>query len=894
MNITQIEANLSKIGRHISQNSFIYDLLLAYGLPKASITRLRSGNLNLSKNEDEIFWKKQLFFKVELNDDLHEFIDAITKGSELVKHNPRFVIVTDWETLLAADIRTNEKLDIPIKEIAKYYDFFLPWAGLEKTQHQGENPADIKAAERMVKFFDEIKKDNQKKSSEFIHSLNVFLSRLLFCFFAEDTTIFGKNQFTNAIGSHTHSDGEDLSQYLDKLFEVLNTENKHRKKLPAFLEAFPYVNGGLFKGSHKAPKFTRRSRQSILDCGELDWAAINPDIFGSMIQAVVRGDEDDDNTKHYTSVPNIMKVIGPLFLHELYTEFGAAKSNKNKLKALLYRIQKIKIFDPACGSGNFLIIAYKVLRKLEMRIIKAGDMLEFSGISLSNFYGIEIDDFAHEIAMLSLWLAEHQMNMEFFKEFGKTNATLPLKQAGYIVHGNATRLDWEKVCPKVKGDETYILGNPPYASFNDRNEEQKLDMEQALSGIGKIKRLDYIGCWFVKASDYIRNSHSKYAFVSTNSICQGEQPGLLWPVIFLKDQEINFAHNSFVWANNAKGKASVICVIVGVQNKAIGQKTIYTDNMIKKVKSISPYLIHAGQTVMQQRNIPISDFPEMALGSSGIDGGHLILSAEERNQFIKSDSRSEKFIKLFVGGQDFLDSKQRYCLWIEDYEITEALKIKSIKDRVDKCRKFRLTAGRDAKKAADVPHRFVYRKYQNSDAVILPMTSSERRKYIPVGFLKRGAVPSNGVFVIYSPDPYIFGIMSSAMHMSWVRITSGRLKNDFRYSVNLTYNNFPFPTVSSDKKHQIIQSALRVLEVRERYSEKTLAELYDPDNMPKDLRETHHQLDLAIEGCYRSRPFGSDEERLEYLFNLYEAMLVEDANKGGLFAAPQKPAKRKK
>ena len=877
MNIAQIENNLQKLIKSFSKKTFIYDLLLAYGLPKASITRLKKGNLNLSKVDGEISWKKKVFFKEVFKQDLHV---AISELANDIKHDQRFVIVTDYKTFLAIDTKTQDKLDIELKALPKHYDFFLPWAGMEKAQHQNENPADVKAAEKMAKLFYEIKKDNSNDSTEFIHGLNVFLSRLLFCFFAEDTNIFEDGQFTNAIASHTQADGSDLNSYLDKLFKVLNTHEKDRKNLPAYLNAFPYVNGGLFKQRLQAPTFTRRSRQAIIDSGELDWSAINPDIFGSMMQAVITPEHRGGLGMHYTSVPNIMKVIEPLFLNDLKEAFEKAKGNQKKRNELLRRLRSIKIFDPACGSGNFLIIAYKELRRLEMEIFKESSALHFSGISLEQFYGIELDDFTHEIAQLSLWLAEHQMNVEFLKKFGRTNPTLPLKEAGNIVHGNACRIDWETVCLKKKGDEIYILGNPPYLGFQERNKAQKSDMDFVFKEQGNVKRLDYIGCWFKKATDFIKGfEHCKYAFVSTNSICQGEQVSLIWPFIFNYEQEIFFAYQSFHWGNNAKNKAGVTCIISGVQNIQSTQKIICEGSRIKHVRNISPYLIEGNNVVVYQRNDSIANFPVAILGSSGIDGGHLVLTPEEREQFINEDSRSEKFIKRFVGGGDFLNGVERYCLWIDDDKAIEATSIKNINSRINACREFRMTAGRDAKKAADVPHRFFYRKHKDSEAIVFPMTSSGRREYLPAGYSTDNAIISNGAFVIYQSKPFLFGIISSRIHCLWMSITSARMRNDYRYSVKLTYNNFPFPPISDQRKEEITQCVLRILEEREKHSEKTLAQLYDPDKMPEGLREAHRLNDLAVERCYRSKPFGSDEERLKYLFKLYEKMIAAEQEK---------------
>lgn len=514
MTITQIEKNVQILVSKFSQETFIYDLLLAYGTPKASISRLQNGNLNLSKVPGVVNWKKKVLFKEVFGQDLHQ---ALTDLKSQAVNDQRFVIVTDYTVLLAWDTKTADTLQMEILDLPKHLDFFLPWAGMEKAQYALENPADVKAAEKMARLYDEIRKDNPDTTPEFVHGLNVFLSRLLFCFFAEDTNIFKDKQFTGAISSHTQADGSDLNAYLDRLFEVLNTSNAERSDLPNYLSDFPYVNGGLFRHKHPSPIFTRRSRQVIIDSGELDWSAINPDIFGSMIQAVVSPEHRGGLGMHYTSAPNIMKVIEPLFLTDLYKEFLAAKGNVKKLNELLNRLSKIRIFDPACGSGNFLIISYKELRKLEILILKekaklAGKSgsgnLNFGGdydsqISLSNFYGIELDDFAHEIAQLSLWLAEHQMNVEFFKEFGQTSPTLPLKESGNIVRGNACRIDWENVCPKSPDSEIYILGNPPYLGARMQNKQQKEDLKQVFGKYTDAKKLDYIVCWFVKASEFI-------------------------------------------------------------------------------------------------------------------------------------------------------------------------------------------------------------------------------------------------------------------------------------------------------------------------------------------------------------------------------------------------------
>ena len=566
---------------------------MAYGLPKAAISRLKQGTYNQSKTDGEIIWKKKLYFKTAAGDDLHGVIDAMKTGSANAKHQPRFLVVTDYTTWLAIDTKTDDSLDIAFKELPNHFDFFLPWAGLEKTQVQSESLADIRAAERMGRLYDIICDNNPADSADERHALNIFLSRLLFCFFAEDTGIFADNQFSNGIASHTAVDGSDLQPYLQKLFQVLSVQE--RDGLPNYLKQFPYVNGGLFQEEYSVPRFTRKARQIIIECGALNWKEINPDIFGSMIQAVVHNDQRGSLGMHYTSVTNIMKVIEPLFLNDLYEELEKADARKQKgerkkeLQRLLSRLRHIRIFDPACGSGNFLIIAYKELCRLEIEIIRrlyGGQRYldggrAWSNIKLTQFYGIEIDDFGQETAKLSLWLAEHQMNMAFKEVFGESKPTLPLTDGGNIVCGNATRIDWQEVCPKEEGADIYILGNPPYLGARNQSKEQKNDVRSVVKNIKGVNSLDYISCWFYKAAYYIFETKNRCGFVTTNSICQGEQVGIFWPHIFNKGIEIDFAHQSFKWTNNAKGNAGVTCMIVGLSYCPTHVKYIYKNGLAR-------------------------------------------------------------------------------------------------------------------------------------------------------------------------------------------------------------------------------------------------------------------------------------------------------------------------
>jgi type I restriction-modification system DNA methylase subunit len=890
MNISQIEKGLSKLIKNFDEETFIYDLLLAYNLPKATITRLQKGTANLSKVDGEVSLKTKLFFKEVFNEDLHL---SITKLSKEIKHNQRFVIVTDYKTLLAKDTKMNVTLDIHIKDLPKNYDFFLPWAGMEKAQLQNENPADIKAAVKMAKLFDEINSDNEDDSPEFKKSLNVFLSRLLFCFFAEDADIFEENQFSNAIASHTQQDGSDLKKYLDKLFEVLNTPENQRVGLPEYLNAFPYVNGGLFAEKHNAPNFSYSSRKAIIESGSLSWADINPDIFGSMFQAVNHADNRGTLGQHFTSVPNIMKVIEPLFLDDLKEEFENARGNNKKLNQLLYRLKSIKIFDPACGSGNFLIIAYKELRRLEMEIFKEMGSLALSEISLNQFYGIELDDFAHEIAILALWLTKHQMNVEFFKEFGRTNPTLPLTDAGNIVQGNACRLNWEEVCPKRENDEIYILGNPPYLGGKSQSKFQKEDMKISFDSIKKIGELDYISCWFYLASKYIENNIS-FAFVTTNSICQGSQVQQLWPNIFNKETDIFFAYKPFKWTNNAKDKAGVVVTILGLKRKRnIKKKYLFDGQHLKSVLNISPYLIEASDLIVTQKLNPLSELPKILTGNSPYDGGNLLLKKEEVSMLLAMNNQNNKFIKKIHGSHDFLNGHSKWCLWIKDENLEEALKIEFIRDRINRTKNFRENGGEVARGLAKKPHKFRYTHQANSNTIIIPRVSSERRKYIPFGFLDKDYIISDSAQAIYDPELNILGMLFSKMHMVWVRVTAGYLGTSIRYSSALCYNTFPFPNVSKQRKEELTQCTLKIIDERLKHSEKTLAQLYDPDKMPEGLKEAHHQNDLAVERCYRSTPFNSDEERLEYLFKLYEKMIQEEKDKDTLFAKEKKTRKRK-
>jgi len=586
-----------------------------------------------------------------------------------------------------------------------------------------------------------------------------------------------------------------------------------------------------------------------------------------------------------------MKVIEPLFLNDLKEDFENARGNNNKLNQLLYRLKNIKIFDPACGSGNFLIIAYKELRRLEMEIFKEMGSLALSEISLNQFYGIELDDFAREIAILALWLTKHQMNVEFFKEFGRTNPTLPLTDAGNIVQGNACRLDWEVVCPKNQNDEVYILGNPPYLGFSQQKSSQKADIKFVWNSSVKI---DYISCWFKKGAEYIQSNNCRIGFVSTNSICQGEQVSALWPSILIGNTQICFCHTSFLWTNNAKSNAGVYCIIIGLDNGLIKRKSINTGTSIRKVSFINPYLTTSNCGYVHKRASVLSDLPKMTLGDMAKDGGFLFLTSEEKEGILRSNPKAHRFIRKLIGAKEFLSGSEKWCLWINDNQVDEAIKIPFIESRLENVKLSRLASTKSAtQKFAKLPHRFVEIRYKEVPKLLIPTVTSSRRNYIPIGFFDDSVVLNAPNNVINDPAPYIFSLIHSTIHMSWVRAIGGRLKTDYRYSATLCYNTFPFPSISKQRKEELTQCTLNIIDERLKYSEKTMAQLYDPDKMPEGLRQAHYQNDLAIERCYRSTPFSNDEERLEYLFKLYEKMIQEEKDKDTLFAKQKKKRKRK-
>ncbi len=887
MDLGQIEENVEALDT-AKGFDFVYDLLAAYGFPKATIARLKKGTDSVAPSATERILRNKLYYRYleawETGEDLHAVIDTAASDDKIAKSKPRFLIVRDQENLVAIDQVTKETLDTPLERLHLHASFFLPWAGIEKTQLEAAHFADIKAAEKMARLYDEIRKVNEFSTDEERHALNVFFSRLLFCFFAEDTGIFKPGQVTTAIGSLTRDDGSDLDAFLDQLFDVLDTPMQDRGELSNYLTSFGYVNGSLFSHRTRVPTFSAKARKIILECAELDWSDINPDIFGSMMQAVVHTDQRAGLGMHYTSVENIMKVLRPLFLDDLEESLAGADDDPRKLVKLHDRISKIKVFDPACGSGNFLVIGYKELRSFEHRILerlrdleadpKGTGLFEVSRISLGSLYGIEIDDFAAEIARLSLWLTKHQIDKQFEALFGSHLQMIPLREAGNIHAANATRVSWEDICRGSGDDEVFVCGNPPYHGGKIQTAEQKADMASYFKGESFSPNMDYISIWFLRGADYVQSTGARVGFVSTNSICQGDHVGLLFPKILKRGVAIAFAHTSFLWSNNARGKAGVDCIILGLALPTALQKPLYSDGTRRLVDHIGPYLRPSrGDTVVVKASKQLSGLPDMVFGSMPRDGGHLVMSRLERDEIVTTSPEAVRFIRRYVGADEFVNGQERFCIWVSDDESAKAAAIPGLAARFDGVR-----AARSASKAgstagfASQPHRFVQRAHRDASAVIVPGVSSERRPYVPIGFLGSDTVISNLASAIYNAEPWLFGLVQSRMHMVWLRAVGGRFRTHPRYSATLVYNTFPVPDLSASDKESLATAAFKVLAVREQYPDRTLAELYDPDKMPLPLRSAHEALDETVDRLYRPAGFASDDERLELLFEMYEDM----------------------
>lgn len=900
----QVTDALEVLGQHgTSTSEFIYELLRIFaGYGDGQVRRIKDGLGNLAKDGETVLIKNLVAYRESavntLDGDcsaMYDIINTMRDDAKIAKHSPRLYITSNGVHVVAYYPKKNDWYENSIELLWRDVTFFEPLAGIEPIQFSEEAEADVKSAELMAKLFDDIRRYNNIRDPQTVHALNVLMSRLLFCFFAEDTGLFPEeNLFTNTLKTHTKEDGSDLGEFIDRAFLAMSTNDSAvLATLPKLYEVFPYVNGGLFRDLYPIPVLSRRARTLIINCGEYNWREINPDIFGSMIQAVVTPAQRAGLGMHYTSVPNIEKVIRPLFLDSLEEEFDAAcaearekmskKTNpdraSHRLRNLLSRLSQIKFFDPACGSGNFLIITYKRLRELEIRIWKAlreitnVAVLPFPNITLTQFYGIELDEYACDTATLSLWLAEHQMNVKFRDAFGVQPDTLPLKPSGQIVCGNACRLDWNVICPHTPDDEVYIMGNPPYLGSSLQDEGQKEDMRIAVGEVCKgYKKLDYIATWFIKAAMYSKDSSASFAFVTTNSITQGEQVPILWPVLYSSGLSISFAYNSFKWSNNAKYNAGVTVAIIGMKT-APHSPTLFCQDKKIQTNHINAYLMAFEDVDITPKTKSISGLQPMIFGSKSSDGGFLILSKEEKEDLIASYPESAIYIKRYVGSDDSINGFERYCIWVEDFQFEEAEKILPLRQRFEGVKNMRLASSKNqTREFASFPYKFTEIRFEDTKCLVIPRVSSERRPYIPFSFYSEGTVVDGSSQVIYNASLQTFAIINSKMHNLWVRTVGGRLKTDYRYSATLCYNTFPFPKLTTSEKEELERLAQNILNIRDENFDMTLGEMYNPETMPDGLREAHHQLDLAVERIYRPEPFTSDEERLEHLFKLYAKM----------------------
>jgi hypothetical protein len=886
MNPTEIEEALRGLGQaQFEVSEFVYRLCEIYGAPKSTVTKLRQEFQADLLGTGPVEWKKRLLFRMAAKGESTALVDSMVAGLP-AKNKPRFVMATDGLELYVRDTKDGESRLTPVDLIHSVFDFLLPLAGMERYVGVSESDADAKAAKRLARLYDEILSKNPSWAKESrTHDLNLFITRLLFCFFAEDTAIFEGGQFSECVMNRTNENGSDVALVIGNLFKAMSLPDKARSGVPEYALAFPYVNGGLFEKETPVPEFSKLSRRLIKECGELGWAEINPDIFGSMVQAIVDPAMRGQLGMHYTSVPNIMKVLHPLFLVSLEEEFEAGRDNKAKLNKLLQRIYKIRIFDPAAGSGNFLVIAYKELRKLEHRILlrlrelgESSRQWELasssSGIPLSNFYGIELADFNVETAKLALWIAAFQMDAVYKAEFGSRPAALPLQASGQIHQGNALAVNWLDVCPN-DGSETYIVGNPPYLGSSQQDDDDKRDMTRVFSSVtDNYKNLDFVAAWYLKAADYGRKVNSQAAFVATNSICQGEQVAMLWPLIFERGCEISFAHQSFKWRNNAADVAGVTCVIVGIRNKSSSKKLLYTGDLGKTVKNIGPYLLDMDDTIVNKATYSINGLPKMEKGNMPTDDGNLILSTEEKVELIDSHPDAARFVKKYFGSTEFINGSDRWCLWITDEEVSYAMEIKPIANRIKAVGEFRKKSeAPSTRDYAKYPHRFRQIQDYGSDAVLVPIHFSEDREYLTLGFADgKSTILSNACFAIYGAEPWVMALMSSKLHAAWIGAICGRIRNDIRYSNTMGYNTFPLPDLSQAQKDALEEHTWAIINAREMHPGKSIAWLYNPETMPDNLLNAHKDLDLTLETIYLGRAFKNDTERLEHLFKRYATL----------------------
>ncbi len=935
MNAVEIESAISELAlQPFDAAEFPFAFLAAFGNKDTTLKRLRAGNNNTSDIPGGVLLRNHIHIAVcaaDGGDSVGDTLTALRASPATAKAKAKFILATDGQTLQAqemvsAGLAGGETIACDYADLPDHFGFLLPLAGISTIQEIKDNPIDVRATGRLNKLYVELLTENPSWAQpERRADMNHFMARLIFCFFAEDTDIFnGEGLFTQTVMRFSEAGGANTHEVLSEIFRAMNTKVAERAalepRLPNWANGFPYVNGGLFSGSTEAPRFTRMARTYLQHAGTLNWRQINPDIFGSMIQAVADDEERGALGMHYTSVPNILKVLNPLFLDGLRDALQDAGDNERKLLNLRKRMARIRVFDPACGSGNFLVIAYKQMREIEAEINRRrGESSLGSEIPLTNFRGIELRDFPAEIARLALIIAEFQCDVLYRGQKDALAEFLPLNTQNWIVCGNALRLDWLSICPptgkgvKVMGDdlfnalldqseiefeneggETFICGNPPYLGKGKKEIHHLDDMDAIFAKrTGKYGYIDFVGCWFVLAADYCRRSEAIAAFVATNSVCQGRQLPQLWPLVLFKDIEIVFAHHSFKWANSAARNAGVTCVIVGIAPRFRRlKKFIYGNDFSRSVANINAYLIDGADLFVESHPKPVVDFlPQMLTGSVPNDGGNLILDVSEMMELKERHPEAEEFIHSFYGSEDFLQGHVRFCLVIEDDKIKAAREIESINRRLDVVGEIRAKSIKKEtrEQLSKVPNRFQHRgEIPSRSAIIIPSVSSERREWFPAGVVGAGTVISNLAFLISDAPIWILALLTSNLHLVWLATVCGKLETRYRYSNTLGWNTFPVPLLTEQNKLDLTRCAEAILLAREVHFPATIADLYDPDTMPENLRAAHARNDEVLERIYIGRRFKNDTERLEKLFELYTKMTAAAPK-----ATPAKKAARR-
>lgn len=866
------------------KDSFWNEFFHVFGISRRRIASFEEPVKKLNEHQGfiDLFWKGTLIVEHKsrgknLDKAYSQALDYFAGLNE--NELPRYVLVSDFEKFRVYDLEEGTENNFDLKDLHKNIKLFGFIAGYKKQSYAEQDPVNIKAAEMMGKLHDQLEESGFEG-----HELEVYLVRLVFCLFADNSGIFETNTLLQYIELKTNEDGSDFAMHFAKLFQVLDTpEEKRSSTLDEDLKQFPYVNGRLFEEVLRIPDFTSKMRKTFIDSCYLDWAKISPAIFGSLFQSVMNPEERRNLGAHYTSEKNILKLIKPLFLDELYVKFNKVKSNTRLLKEFHNSLSKLKFLDPACGSGNFLVITYRELRLLELKILRVlykgqttTNLESIVWIDVDQFYGIEYDEWPSKIAEVAMWLMDHQMNMVISEEFGHYFARLPLRKAAKIVNGNALRVDWEEVVPK--DDLSYILGNPPFSGKQLQTKEQKSDMNVVFRGVKGAGVLDYVTAWYIRAAQYIEDTKIKVAFVSTNSIAQGEQVAILWKELKSKYKiKIFFAHRTFRWKNEAKGNAAVHVVILGFSNFDIIYKYIFEyedvneEPHVIKAKNVNSYLVDSDDLIILKRRSPICAVSEISFGNMPNDGGNYLFSDEEKKDFINSEPSAKHYFRPLLSAREYLNGKKRWCLWLKDIAPSDLKSLKLVQERVQNVKNLRDNSSRAAtRKLAAFPTLFGEIRQPKTEYILIPRHSSENRKYIPMGFFAPHYIASDSCLSIDNASLYDFGMLQSEMHMTWVKYICGRIKSDYRYSNEMVYNNFPWPKDPSEKNKKVVDSkAQKVLDVRAKFPKSSLADLYGPLTMPPKLVKAHQELDKAVDLCYRPQAFTNESGRIEYLFDLY-------------------------